>query len=107
MASCSPICATRVENVKHKGHPQIMAIFCRINAYSCRVGAALLCPPTRNRLMKNGGHGNAVHALHGCKLPILYGSAAAFYRSLGFVPSVTESRHLFMLIMNIVAAAGA
>lgn len=33
-------------------------------------------------------------------------SAAAFYRHFGFVPSVTDNRHLFMLIKDIRAAAG-
>jgi GNAT superfamily N-acetyltransferase len=32
--------------------------------------------------------------------------AAAFYRHFGFVPSPTDSRHLFMLIKDIRAAAG-
>lgn len=33
-------------------------------------------------------------------------SAAAFYRHFGFVPSPTDSRHFFMLIKDIRAAAG-
>ena len=33
-------------------------------------------------------------------------SAAAFYRHFGFVPSPTDSRHLFMLIKDIRAVAG-
>jgi GNAT superfamily N-acetyltransferase len=33
-------------------------------------------------------------------------SAAAFYRHFGFVPSPTDSRHLFMLIKDIRAIAG-
>lgn len=33
-------------------------------------------------------------------------AAAAFYRHFGFVPSPTDSRHLFMLIKDIRAAAG-
>ena len=33
-------------------------------------------------------------------------SAAAFYRHFGFVPSPTDSRHLFTLIKDIRAAAG-
>ena len=33
-------------------------------------------------------------------------TAAAFYRHFGFVPSPTDSRHLFMLIKDIHAVAG-
>ncbi|MHC1725857.1 MAG: GNAT family N-acetyltransferase [Syntrophobacteraceae bacterium] len=33
-------------------------------------------------------------------------SGAAFYRHFGFVPSVTDVRHLFMLIKDIRASAG-
>lgn len=33
-------------------------------------------------------------------------TAAAFYRHFGFMPSPTDSRHLFMLIKDIRAAAG-
>jgi len=33
-------------------------------------------------------------------------SATAFYRHFGFVPSLTDNRHLFMLIKDIRAAAG-
>ncbi len=86
-------------------HPIPLLILARLAVHSewqgRRIGAGLLLDALGRVLQVAdivGVRSLAVHAKDD--------SAAAFYRHFGFIPSVTDSRHLFMLIKDIRAAAG-
>lgn len=86
-------------------HPMPLLILARLAVHSewqgHHIGAGLLLDALGRTLQVAdivGVRSLAVHAKDD--------SAAAFYRHFGFVPSVTDSRHLFMLIKDIRAAAG-
>ena len=86
-------------------HPIPLLILARLGVHSewqdRGIGAGLLLDALGRTLQVAdivGVRSLAVHAKDDC--------AAAFYRHFGFEPSVTDSRHLFMLIKDIRAAAG-
>jgi GNAT superfamily N-acetyltransferase len=86
-------------------HPIPLLILARLAVHSewqgRRIGAGLLLDALGRTLQVAdivGVRSLAVHAKDE--------SAAAFYRHFGFEPSATDSRHLFMLIKEIRAAAG-
>jgi GNAT superfamily N-acetyltransferase len=66
-----------------------------------RIGAGLLLDALGRTLQVADIAGMRALAVHAKD-----DSAASFYRHFGFVPSPTDSRHLFMLLKDIRAAAG-
>jgi GNAT superfamily N-acetyltransferase len=66
-----------------------------------RIGAGLLLDALGRTLQVADIAGMRALAVHAKD-----DSAASFYRHFGFVPSPTDSRHLFMLIKDIRAVAG-
>jgi GNAT superfamily N-acetyltransferase len=66
-----------------------------------RIGAGLLLDALGRTLQAADIAGMRALAVHAKD-----DSAASFYRHFGFIPSPTDSRHLFMLLKDIRAAAG-
>jgi len=86
-------------------HPIPLMILARLAVHrdwqGRRTGAGLLLDALRRTLQAaeiGGIRALAVHAKDE--------SATSFYRHFGFIPSPTDSRHLFMLIKDIRATAG-
>jgi len=105
-----------VSEVKHADAPERVAkgmprfpipllILARLAVHSAwqgrRVGAGLLLDALGRTLQVADIAGMRALAVHAKD-----DSAASFYRHFGFIPSPTDSRHLFMLIKDIRAVAG-
>ena len=105
-----------VSEVKHADAPERVAkgmprfpipllILARLAVHSAwqgrRVGAGLLLDALGRTLQVADIAGMRALAVHAKD-----NSAASFYRHFGFIPSPTDSRHLFMLIKDIRAVAG-
>ena len=86
-------------------HPIPLLILARLAVHSAwqgrRVGAGLLLDALGRTLQVADIAGMRALAVHAKD-----DSAASFYRHFGFIPSPTDSRHLFMLIKDIRAVAG-
>lgn len=86
-------------------HPIPLLVLARLAVHSDwqgrGIGAGLLLDALGRTLQVAGMVGVRSLAVHAKD-----DTAAAFYRHFGFVPSPTDSRHLFMLIKDIRAAAG-
>ncbi len=105
-----------VSEVKHADAPERVAkgmprypiplmVLARLAVHSewlgRRVGAGLLLDALGRTLQVADMAGMRALAVHAKD-----DSAAAFYRHFGFIPSPTDSRHLFMLLKDIRAMAG-
>jgi GNAT superfamily N-acetyltransferase len=105
-----------VSEVKHADAPERVAkgmprfpipllILARLAVHSAwqgrRIGAGLLLDALGRTLQVADIAGTRALAVHAKD-----DSAASFYRHFGFIPSPTDSRHLFMLLKDIRAAAG-
>jgi len=86
-------------------HPIPLLVLARLAVHSAwqgrRVGAGLLLDALGRTLQVADIAGMRALAVHAKD-----DSAASFYRHFGFVASPTDSRHLFMLLKDIRAAAG-
>jgi GNAT superfamily N-acetyltransferase len=86
-------------------HPIPLLVLARLAVHTQwqgrRIGAGLLRDALQRTLQVAdiaGVRALAVHAKDD--------AAAAFYKHFGFMPSPTDSRHLFMLMKDVLAAAG-